>query len=155
MRVLGIRVEPKKSTFTVIEYNGEGEYTLINKEVIKVPIALTFPEQLKYMRNTVIDILREYNITYAGIKLTEFTAQKIDLTRVQFEGVIQEAFSSSEVTNYFAGRKKSIMKRLNVTKSDYESIVSGEVNYSITNWDLLTNITLRESALVGLGAIEC
>ncbi len=153
MRVLGIRVEPKKSTFIVIEKDIDDNYTLINEEVIKVPIALSFPEQLKYIRNTVIDILREYEITFAGIKLTESIATA-DLNRVQFEGVIQEAFSSSEVKDYFSGRKLSIMKRLGISKTTYDSILNGEQEYPIINWDRLTNKNLREAALVAIGAIQ-
>jgi hypothetical protein len=153
MRVLGIRVEPKKSTFIVIEKDIDDNYTLINEEVIKVPIALSFPEQLKYIRNTVIDILREYEITFAGIKLTESIATA-DLNRVQFEGVIQEAFSSSEVKDYFSGRKLSIMKRLGISKTTYDSILNGEQEYPIINWHRLTNKNLREAALVAIGAIQ-
>jgi glycyl-tRNA synthetase beta subunit len=153
MRVLGIRVEPKKSTFIVIERDIDDNYTLINEEVIKVPIALSFPEQLKYIRNTVIDILREYEITFAGIKLTESIATA-DLNRVQFEGVIQEAFSSSEVKDYFSGRKLSIMKRLGISKTIYDSILNGEQEYPIINWNRLTNKNLREAALVAIGAIQ-
>jgi hypothetical protein len=55
MNILGIRVEPKKTTFSVISIENEN-YKIINIELIKIPAALDFPEKLKYIRNCVLDI---------------------------------------------------------------------------------------------------
>ncbi len=153
MRVLGIRVEPKKTTFVVIEQiNDKAE--VINNEVIKVPAALDFPEKLKYIRNCVLDILREYSVTIAGIRVAESNAQNLDVTRLHIEGVIQEAFSSSDVDKYFTGRKLSIASKLDLKTTEFDEIVRGKINYeTLGSWQLLSNVYSKEAALVAMGAL--
>lgn len=154
MNILGIRVEPKKTTFVVIEANQETS-KVVNNEVIKVPAALDFPEKLKYIRNCVLDILREYAISIAGIRVTEGNSQNMDITRLQIEGVIQEAFSSSDVENYFSGRKKSISSRLKISTDEFDEIIKGRKSYEqLNNWDLLRNQSSREASLVAMGALS-
>lgn len=153
MNLLGIIVEPKKCTFIIISYNDS--YEVLNKEEIKVPLSLTFPEQLKYIRNCILDILREYEIEFAGIRLTEGISQNVDLTRVQIEGVIQESFSSSNLKSYFTGRKNSISSKLNISMDDFKEYVNGTKEYPIGNWNVLSNKMQREAALVSVGALAC
>jgi len=154
MRILGIRVEPKKSTFVVIECIGE-QNTVINVESIKIPAALDFPEKLKYLRSCVLDVLREYSINIAGIRVAESNSQNNDVTRLHMEGVIQEAFASSQIERYFTGRKMSIAARLGVKVQDLEGLFGGKSEYGIlSNWDSLTNRYSRESALVAMGALS-
>ena len=144
----------KKTTFVVIEANQETS-KVVNNEVIKVPAALDFPEKLKYIRNCVLDILREYAISIAGIRVTEGNSQNMDITRLQIEGVIQEAFSSSDVENYFSGRKKSISSRLKISTDEFDEIIKGRKSYEqLNNWDLLRNQSSREASLVAMGALS-
>lgn len=153
MNILGIRVEPKKTTFVVIKFEDD-HYTIINDEVIKVPAALDFPEKLKYIRNCVLDILREYSIAIAGIRVAEANSQNLDITRLHIEGVIQEAFSSSEVESYFTGRKVSIASRLNLKTKELDQIFKGKSNFNlIDNWGELNTKNSREAALVAMGGI--
>ena len=154
MNILGIRVEPKKTTFVVIECNDD-KYTVINNEIIKVPAALDFPEKLKYIRNCVLDILREYSITTAGIRVAEGNAQNVNVTRLHIEGVIQEAFSSSDVDSYFVGRKTSIASRLEMKPKDLDEVFKGSKGFDVlNNWDILTNQNSKEAALVAMGALS-
>jgi hypothetical protein len=154
MNILGIRVEPKKTTFVVIEAN-QDVFKVVNNEVIKVPAALDFPEKLKYIRNCVLDILREYSINIAGIRVTEGNSQNMDITRLQIEGVIQEAFSSSDVEQYFTGRKTSISSRLSINTDDFDEIVKGKKVYELLDdWQLLRNTYSREAGLVAMGALS-
>ena len=153
MNILGIRVEPKITTFVVIESNNE-KFTVINSEVIKVPAALDFPEKLKYIRNCVLDILREYAVNIAGIRVAEGNTQNLDVTRLHIEGVIQEAFSSSDVGSYFTGRKSSIASRLGININELDEVLKGKVNYStICNWEILKSQSSKEAALVAMGAM--
>jgi Holliday junction resolvasome RuvABC endonuclease subunit len=153
MKTLGIRVEPKKTTFVVIE-NCDNELTIINNEIIKVPAALDFPEQLKYIRNCVLDILREYSINTAGIRVAEGNTQNLNITRLYIEGVIQEAFSSSNVENYFTGRKSSIASRLGLKPADIdEALKPKSIFDKLHNWSTLNNSNSKEAALVAMGAI--
>jgi len=154
MNILGIRVEPKKTTFVVIEANQE-VFKVVNNEVIKVPAALDFPEKLKYIRNCVLDILREYSISTAGIRVTEGNSQNMDITRLQIEGVIQEAFSSSDVDRYFTGRKTSISSRLCINTDDFDAMIKGKKVYDLLgDWQLLRNSSSREAGLVAMGALS-
>jgi Holliday junction resolvasome RuvABC endonuclease subunit len=153
MNILGIRVEPKSTTFSVISAENEN-YTIINVELIKIPAALDFPEKLKYIRNCVLDILREYNISIAGIRVAESKAQNLSVTRLHIEGVIQEAFSSSNVEKYFVGRKNSIASKLNMTGKELESVFKGENVFDlIDNWDVCRTRQARESVLTAMGAL--
>ncbi|WP_404326702.1 hypothetical protein HA399_07670 [Cobetia sp. UIB-001] len=153
MNVLGIRVEPKQTSFVVVHLDGGG-FKIVNSEVIKVPAALDFPEKLKYIRNCVLDILREYSVSSAGIRVAEANSQNLDMTRLHIEGVIQEAFSSSSVNNYFIGRKISIAARLKIKPKEIEAIIKGECEFeSIINWEVLSKKSSREAALVAMGAV--
>lgn len=154
MNILGIRVEPKKTTFVVIKCENK-TFTIINNEFIKVPAALDFPEKLKYIRNCVLDILREYSIEVAGIRVAESNSQNLDITRLHIEGVIQEAFSSSTVNKYFTGRKTSIASRFGIKSKELDEIFKGKAEFKmIRNWSALTNQNSREAALVAMGAIK-
>ncbi|OOE82380.1 hypothetical protein BZG25_00565 [Salinivibrio sp. ML198] len=153
MNILGIRVEPKKTTFVVLG-KVDGQFEVINSEVIKVPSALDFPEKLKYIRNCVLDILREYSICYAGIRVAEANTQNLDITRLHIEGVVQEAFSSSNVGSYFTGRKTSIAARLNLKPKQLDAVFKGERDFNgVVNWNILSNKNSREAALVAMGAV--
>lgn len=153
MRSLGIRVEPKKVTFVVIDCV-DNAANILNVENIKIPVSLDFPSKLKYIRNTVLDIIREYSVCVAGIRIAESSSQNIDTDRLHIEGVIQEAFSSSTVSNYFTGRLQTISKRLSITNSQYKDFLKpGSVYENLSNWDLCTNKENKEAALVGYGAL--
>lgn len=153
MNILGIRVEPKKTMFVVIQVENE-EFIIRNNECIKIPAALDFPEKLKYIRNCVLDILREYTISVAGIRIAESNSQNFDVTRLHIEGVIQEAFSSSDVDKYFTGRKTSIAAKLKMNPKELDEIFKGQRPYvKLSNWDSLTNQNAREAALVAMGAL--
>ncbi|MBP0047496.1 hypothetical protein H9C73_02010 [Marinobacterium sp. AK62] len=153
MNILGIRVEPKKTNFVVLG-KVNGQFEVINSEVIKVPSALDFPEKLKYIRNCVLDILREYSIFYAGIRVAEANTQNLDITRLHIEGVVQEAFSSSNVGGYFTGRKTSIAARLNLKPKQLDAVFKGQRDFNgIVNWNILSRKNSREAALVAMVAV--
>ena len=154
MNIIGIRVEPQKSTFVVLNKNNE-DFEVINIEKIKVPSALDIPERLKYIRNCILDILHEYEIEYAGIRVAEGNTQNLNIDRLHIEGVIQEAFSSSLVKGYFVGRKKSIASRMGIKTTALDNLFKGSSAFTgISNWSQLTNNVSREAALVAVGAVQ-
>lgn len=154
MRALGIRVEPKKVTFVVIDYI-ENEADILNIEAIKIPVSLDFPAKLKYVRNTVLDIIREYGIEVAGIRIAESNSDNVNINRLHIEGVIQEAFSSSSVQSYFTGQLMSISRKLNISKEEYKTLVKPGSHFPrINRWSLCTNNEIKEAALVGYGALQ-
>ncbi|RZG86821.1 hypothetical protein EXE10_06330 [Acinetobacter sp. WCHAc060033] len=153
MNSLGIRVEPKKVTFVVIDYR-DSEADILNVETIKIPLALDFPAKLKYVRNTVLDIIREYDIQVAGIRIAETVSENVNINRLHIEGVIQEAFSSSSVNSYFTGQLMSISKKLDINKELYRDLLKSKSQYAkINRWALCTNSESKEAALVGYGAV--
>src|SRR5690606_11444603 len=100
---IGIRVTPSTVYFSVVSYeNEELEITLVDK--INNPKALSIPEQLKFLRNTLCDIINEFGITNACIRITESNAQSVNITRIYIEGVIQELFASSTIVKYYVGQ---------------------------------------------------
>ena len=155
MRSLGIRVTAKAIYFSIVEKN-ENEFSIINIELIKVPQALDFPSRLKYIRNTVLDILQEYEITFAGIRVVENTSQNISFERLQIEGVIQEAFASSSIASYFTGQMQSISRNISITTETYKEITNekGSAFPTLENWELCKDKDHKEAALVALGAFK-
>jgi hypothetical protein len=153
VRSLGIRVEPTKVTFVVIDFN-DNEADILNVENIKIPLSLDFPSKLKYIRNTVLDIIREYDISVAGIRIAESNSDNINTDRLHIEGVIQEAFSSSSVSNYFTGRLQTISKRLSLHNDQYKELIKPKSIFpKINRWSYCSNRESKEAALVGYGAL--
>ena len=149
MNNLGIRVKPSEFAFAVFDSDAN---ELVNVESVKIPKALDAPEALKYVRNTILDILREYEIDAAGIRITEGNSQHIDIRRIEIEGVIQEAFASSTLKSYYVGQISSIAARVGIARSDFKRYVDGEIDCELVeNWDQFGS-SEREAVLAAMGA---
>lgn len=149
MSKLGIRVAPKQVTFSIVENNNE---QVINIESLKVPAALSAPETLKYIRYNILDIIREYDVEHAGIRTIESSSQRRSIERIQIEGVIQEAFASSPVKDYYVGQISNISKRAKIRRTDFKKYIDGDLDYErIENWKDLSR-EQREATLCALGA---
>ncbi len=59
---IGIRVTPTALYFSIVSYENE-ELGIILVDKINNPKALNIPEQLKFLRNTLCDIINEFSIT--------------------------------------------------------------------------------------------
>lgn len=149
MKTLGIRVRPGEVTFAVFD---GGIRSLLNVEIIKIPKALTTPDALKYVRNNVLDVIREYAIERAGIRVTESSAQSMNVARIEIEGVIQEAFASSCLNKYYVGQIASIARRLGFPRADFKPYVTNERIFAgVDGWADLTQ-EAREAVLTAIGA---
>lgn len=148
MRTLGIRVAPTAVTFAVYDSLQDA---VVNIEDIRIPVALGVPDALKYVRNNLLDILREYEIEHAGIRTTEPTARSLNITRIQIEGVIQEAFASSTLKGYYVGQISSISAKLQMNRIDFKKYVEGEKEWDVEDWASLTK-EQREAVLCAIGA---
>lgn len=131
MRTIGIRAAPKAVTFVVFDADADA---VLNVEDIRIPIAFHTPEALKYVRNNLLDILREYGIERAGIRVTEPSAQSPNIARIQIEGVVQEAFASSLLKSYYVGQISSISARLGIERADFKRYVDGQLDWPVENW---------------------
>ena len=151
MNTLGIRAKP--NSVIIVIYDSD-ENLIVNVEDIKIPKALPTPEALKYVRNSVLDILREFNISKAVLRIVEIKSQTLNIRRVEIEGVIQEAFASSMLSAYFCGQISTIAAKLNIPRSDFKQYVDGKQDYeAIENWSN-HNKDEKEAILTALGAVN-
>ena len=114
------------------------------------------PEKLKYLRNTFFDIIEHYKVTTAGIRVAESNAQKINIERTYFEGVLQEMLSSSCIEKYYVGNIASISSKLGL-KNDgtLKSYLDGKEDYpNIDNWKDFKSIEKKEAILVCFGGFN-
>ena len=145
---IGFRAAPTDVRFAV--FNGD-DRSVVNIEILRIPTAFSGPEGLKFIRSNILDILREYEIAYAGIRTTEPSAQSIDLRRVQIEGVIQEAFASSTLLGFYAGPIAIISRRLGIDRARFKPMVAGANDLNIGNWENMQP-NAREALLAAIGA---
>ncbi len=151
MNSLGIRVRPNAATIAVFSSDAE---QIINVEDIKIPKALSVPEGLKYIRNSILDVLREYHIERAALRISESNAKKINIRRIEIEGVIQEAFASSLLSSYFCGQIATIASKLNINRALFKQYITDEVNFDrVENWTQ-HNKYEKEAILTALGGIH-
>jgi Holliday junction resolvasome RuvABC endonuclease subunit len=151
MKTIGFRVNPNQVTYAVLDSDVN---TVVVVDKINVPKALTTPEALKFMRSTVLDVLREYEIEQAGIRVAEHTQHAPSVQRIQIEGVIQEALASSTVLAYFASQIALISAKVGIERTTFKKIVSGEDDFDqIANWKDHSEEE-REALLTALGAMN-
>ncbi|MGO4527351.1 hypothetical protein AB4097_21155 [Microvirga sp. 2MCAF35] len=148
MITIGIRAAPRAVTFAI--YDSEKEQ-VINVEEIRIPAAFSVPDGLKHLRSNLLDVLREYAVVQAGVRVTEASAQSPSIERIQIEGVIQEAFASSSLTRYYVGQIASIASRLGIDRARFKPLVEGKEAFDIENWDEMTK-EQREAVLCAVGA---
>jgi hypothetical protein len=145
---IGIRAAPRIVTFAIYD---SASKPVQNVEEIKIPVAFSIPASLKYVRSNILDVLREYDVERAGVRVTEPSAQALKIERIQIEGVIQEAFASSSLTDYYVGQISSISARLGFDRTLFKPIVEGRNDLGIENWDRMTKEG-REAILCAIGA---
>ena len=150
MITIGIRAAPKVVTFAIYDSDSR---KVVNVEEIKIPAAFLVPEALKYLRSNLLDVLREFRVTNAGIRASEPNAQNLNIERIQIEGVIQEMFASSEMAAYYVGHISSISSRLNIPRTDFKPLIAGEKEFEVENWNNLSPVK-REAVLCAVGAVN-
>lgn len=150
MRTIGIRAAPKAVTFVIFDSK---KRSIVNVEEIRIPAAFQTPDALKYIRSNLLDVLREYRVKKAGIRVTEPSAQSMSIERIQIEGVVQEAFASSDLKSYYVGQISSISKRVGFDRARFKPLVSGENDLEIEGWDKLSK-EAREAMLCAMGAVD-
>lgn len=150
---IGIRVTPSTLFFSIVTYENEVlEITVVDK--INNPKALNIPEQLKFLRNTLCDIINEFSITNACIRITESNVKSINIPRIYIEGVIQEIFASSSVIKYYVGQISSISANLGIDRADFKPYAEGKKVYNeIENWSSYS-LEERESLMSSISALN-
>lgn len=151
MNVIGIRTTPEVIFYSIISIRGANLSHM--DDVIIVPKSFDLPQQLKYIRKTLFDIFQEYDVVYAGIRVTEPAAYTANENRIMIEGVIQEMLASSSILSYFTGVKSSIGGRLGIANDGTISdVMDGKVAFhGIPDWDQIRK-EHRECVMVGVAA---
>jgi hypothetical protein len=119
---IGLRVYSNSAIYYAI-FSYEGE-TLVYHDIssLTIPVSLEKPEQLTYVRNTLLDIIDQYEICRAVIRLSEMTGtyNLLAIERHFCEGVIQESFASSTVEKFKAGRIAELARILDMPREDFK-----------------------------------
>lgn len=147
MITIGIRAAPKCVTFAI--YDTEAK-SVLNVEEIKIPAAFETPAALKYVRSNLLDVLREYQVERAGVRVTESVASS-NIERIQIEGVVQEAFASSELKSYYVGQISTISKRIGIDRKKFKPFIDGQDYPDVENWKKMGKEE-REAILCAIGA---
>jgi hypothetical protein len=147
---IGIRAAPRAVTFAV--YDTENR-EIVNIEAIKIPAAFSRPDRLKYVRSNLLDILREFNVSKAGIRAIEPSSQSQSIERIELEGVIQESFASSGLIAYYVGHIASISAKLGIDRTRFRPLVEGQQSFPVENWARMSREE-REAVLCAVGAAD-
>lgn len=137
-------------TFAVYDF---AKKEVVNVEQIRIPAAFSIPDRLKYLRSNLLDVLREFKIEKAGVRVTEPFARNPSVERIQIEGVIQEAFASSELKAYYVGQISSISARVGIERNEFKPLVEGKTSYGVENWKGMSQEE-REAILCAMGAVN-
>jgi hypothetical protein len=95
MITIGIRAEPSAVTFAI--YNSDTTNEIVNVEEIKIPAAFDVADRLKYIRSNLLDVIREFRVESAGVRVTEPNADAS--TGIQIEGMIQSWHSPGRASS--------------------------------------------------------
>lgn len=135
MHILGVRAAPQAVSFVV--YCNESNELLVT-DVVKTPMTLDMPERLKYFRNNILDILREFSIERAVIRVSEASSKNLNIERLYIEAVIQEAFSSSNISKYRVIRKAGICSKIEITMDEFKTLLNDKIEFrglSLSEYD--------------------
>lgn len=150
---IGLRANPNEITYCVIkEEENEFEIRLLDR--IINPRSLEVPEQLKFLRSTLSDIINENDVEYACIRITESNAQRINIPRIYMEGVVQELIASSTIKKYYVGQISSISAYLGINRAEFKPYVNGENSFlEIERWSDFSKEE-RESLMAAISALN-
>jgi len=154
VRAIGLRAAPKRVWFSVVESSDtDDQISLLVSQSLAIPVALTPPEQLRFIRQTIADTIDEYGSTRAGIRLAEPIAQHMSLERLHIEGVLQELLASSPVQCYFYGAIAKMASLLGVeARADVKQFIEGRAFRGIPGWAQMAS-EQRESILAAVAAL--
>ncbi|RWF24031.1 MAG: hypothetical protein EOS64_09170 [Mesorhizobium sp.] len=148
MITIGLRVSPSEVTYALVDNESEA---VVDVDQIVIPTAMAKPVALKYVRSNLLDILREYSVTRACIRLAENNAKAMSIDRLHLEGVIQEAFASSDLKGYFAGAIPALAARLGLSGADLKPIIDGGNHFDVKGWEDFS-VKQREALLAAMVA---
>jgi hypothetical protein len=151
---IGFRVSPTKVTYALVQGIPTKGFTLLDASAVFIPPALETPRQLQFIRTTLLDVMEEYAVSRAGLRLAEGVAQRRNPFRLNLEGVIQELLASSSVERFVAGPIATMASLLGhgSDRGVIKKLISGEQSpvYAM-DWATLEE-DQREAVLMAVAA---
>jgi len=144
-------------TYAVVE-SGNGSppslFTVLGRGALPIPKALWIPQQLHFIRTVLLDVMSDFEVKRAGLRLTEMVALSPNVFRDNIEGVIQEMLAASAVELYVAGRNVLLSGRLGLAdKTLFKKYCSGDATPPYANgWDKFA-LEEREACLAAIAAL--
>lgn len=150
---LGLRANPNQVCYSIIKEQEDSlEVFLVDK--IIVPKSLETPEQLKFIRSTLLDIINENNVSLACIRISESSARQVNIPRTYIEGVVQELIASSTIIKYFVGQISNISAKLGIERAEFKPYAEGRnIFMDMEIWSEL-NLEERESIMAAVSALN-
>lgn len=152
-KAIGLRVKPDQVHYCVTSQENEN----INIEIVDrvvIPKSLSVPEQLKFLRNTLKDIINESKVEFGCIRVAESSAMSTNTTRLYMEGIIQEVIASSSIKKYYVGQISSISSKLGIQRDEFKPLAKGQVIFlELDIWPSL-NLEERESVMSSISALN-
>jgi len=131
MTGIGLRVYSNKKIFYAIIEETDDNYNFLTVDIINVPLAMEEPERLNYIRNTLIDIIAEYEIDNALVRVKEslYNVGKRDIERFYIEGVLLESLAGSSVSKYKLGQIATITMLLGIERKNFKKFADNELDF--------------------------
>ena len=146
-------MSPSKVTFAIVQGTPSQGFTLLNASAVFIPPALETPRKLQFIRTTLLDVMDEYAVTRAGLRLAEGTAQQRNPFRLNLEGVVQELLASSNVERFVSGPIATIASLLGQRdRKVIKALITGEASPAYAmDWASLS-VDEREAVLMAVSA---
>lgn len=157
MKALGLRAHPHHICFVILESSHAGDSLPVVQlmSTLRLPVALHTPERLSYLRTALMDLIREFGVTYAGIRTTEPVSRNFSIDRVHVEGVIQELLGAGAVPHYVAGALARLGHLLGLSVNAAKQLVEGELPLAVSVSDnARMSKEHREAVLAALAAMR-
>ena len=160
MKTIGLRVySNKKIYYCILEQDSSGNLNYLDISHLNIPLSLMWPEALNFVRNTILDVLLQYEVDNAIIRICEFgtTLNGALIERSYVEGVLQETIASSNVKKYLAGKIAEFSSLLGIQRDNFKKYAEAELQYpnipTSLNWNTFT-LEERETILTANAALN-
>jgi hypothetical protein len=160
MITIGLRVYSNSKIFyCLLEQDNNGSLNYLDISHLNIPLSLQWPEALNFARNTILDILIQYKVDKAIIRICEFgtTMNEAMIERSYIEGVLQETIASSSVKKYLAGKIASFASLLRIERDAFKKFANAELVYPNIppglDWNSL-KLEERETILTASAALN-
>ena len=128
---IGFRVYSNKKIYYTIIEKDEDSFNYITIDKLIIPLSMNEPERLNYIRNTIMDIIEEYQITTALVRVKETlnNMTKLHVQRFYIEGVLLESLAGSSVSNYKLGQISTMSMILEIDRKDFKKLANNELTF--------------------------